>query len=110
MLGELLVDLYDDVPINENDALDLGFSLQDATKYIHLIEPETPIPGEIDPIPGFGRHPTLSLEFANASMRDAVKKLLLERCEIEKKKSGDLIADALGLTKKRTRSGKKRAA
>lgn len=110
MLGELLVDIFDEVQIDESEALDLGFALQEATKFIHIVEPEVAMPGETDPVTSFGRSPTLSLEFETAELRDAVKKHLLERADLEKKKIGDIVADALGLVKKKdTPSRKKRA-
>lgn len=101
MLGELLVDIFKDDKIDEEEAQALGFTLDDAEKYIHIVEPEIVGTGDTDPISDFGRYPTLSVEFLTVEVRDRVKKLLLERVELEKKKPGDIIAEALGFGKKK---------
>jgi ParB-like chromosome segregation protein Spo0J len=112
MLGELLVDIYEDNPINiaEDTAL-LGFSPGESEKYIRLVEPDmVPVLETEETMTTFGKSPTLSLEFETENTRDRVKKLLQDNAKTAKKKSGDLVAAALGLTKKRGASKKSQTA
>lgn len=108
LLGELLIDIYDDpVKVIHEEALHLGFEQEEVIKYMHLVEPPPPKPAGDDGGTSFAKNTTLSLEFDSASIRDAVKKILKERSELEKKKSGDVIASLL--MPMRTRGVKKKA-
>jgi len=104
MIGELLLDIHREHAFDPDESLRYGFALDDVMKYMRVIEPDL---GQIvdagarDPVPSFGRSPTLALEFETEAGRDAVKKLLAERTDVEKKKSGDVVAFALGLGVKR---------
>jgi hypothetical protein len=103
MLGELLIDIYDEPKIPLEEALSLGFdSEDDALKYMHLIEP--PIKPERSTEPKtFGKSITLSLEFTNIETRDRIKKVLMQRTEVEKKKTGDIVAALLAPKPRGTR-------
>ena len=93
MLGELLIDIFDDANVPSEEAMLLGFSAEEALKYTQLIEPPPePEPG---PIETFGRSVTLSLEFKDTKTRDAVKELLQKRSSVEKKTSGEIVAALL---------------
>lgn len=95
MLGELLIDIYDAPTIEMDEALDLGFgSAEEAQKLMHLIEPPEVDLRPSEP-PTFGKSVTLSLEFGSVEERDRVKKILMERAEVEKKKTGAIIANLL---------------
>ncbi len=112
MLGELLVDLYEDKmsPIPAEDFGMLGFDANEAEKFIRLIEPDlVPLPQD-EPAGGssFAQSVTLSIEFDSVSLRDKVKKLLLANAKTTKKKTGEVVAVAMGLLKKK--QPKKRAA
>jgi hypothetical protein len=112
MLGELLVDIYEQkVSIPEVDFGVLGFEQLEAEKFIRLVEPDlVPLPpsgGE--EASGFGKSITLSVEFDSVALRDKVKKLLNENSKTAKRKTGELVAVALGLLKKKV-VAKKRAA
>lgn len=112
MLGEMLVDIFEDVRPTEESAGNLGFDYEDVGKYIRIAEPDYfPPPHEAGPRgdrpDGFGNSVTLSLEFTSVDVRDAVKKVLRERAEVEKRKSGDIIAELLAV---RVRGAKKKRA
>lgn len=114
MLGELLVDIVDHKPLEgavREEVTMLGLMPDEASRFMGLIDPEymTSDEGGSEGGKSFGRNPTLSIEFGSVSMRDKVKKLLAERTDIEKKKSGDIVAIHLGLTKKKTQSLKRSA-
>ncbi len=111
LLGELLVDLYDEPKnVTHEEAFSLGFTEDEVIKHIHIIEPPIPIPSGDDGGTPFARSTSLSLEFASSEVRDRVKKILKERSELEKKKSGDIIAALLGPMKRRAPKAKKRRA
>jgi ParB-like chromosome segregation protein Spo0J len=95
LLGELFVELRARDTTLEQFS-EIGFEPEDVTKYIHVVEPPEKAFDD-EELGTFGRSLTLSLEFTDMRVRDAVKKLLKERTETAKKKSGDLVADALGL-------------
>jgi ParB-like chromosome segregation protein Spo0J len=111
MLGELLVDIYEDEGFKADDAAMLGFLQNEAEKVIRLIEPTMvpPLPPMGDEPSSFGKSITLSLEFDSVAMRDKVKKLLVENAKTAKRKSGDLVAAALGLVKKKAPKTKRAA-
>jgi hypothetical protein len=111
LLGELLVDLYEEMqPMPVEDFALLGFDQQEAEKFIRLVEPGlVPLStGDGGEASGFGQSITLSVEFDSVVLRDRVKKLLNENAKTAKQKTGQLVAVALGLVKKRV--PKKRAA
>lgn len=97
MLGELLVDIYDDAPMTEDDAMDLGFTKDEADKFIHIIEPPINDGASTGDDGGnaFGRSVTLSIEFGTVEQRNKIKKLLADRSAVEQKMSGEIIAHAL---------------
>lgn len=104
LLGELLVDIFDQdettVPVQEFPLL--GFDPQEAERYIRLIEPgRVPLPSVVGEPGSFGKSVTLSIEFDSVALRDKVKTLLTENGKTTKQKSGQLVAIALGLLKKR---------
>jgi hypothetical protein len=113
MLGELLVDLYEDKKLAapEVDFGMLGFETNEAEKFIRLVEPTLVPPPMTDDVEasGFGKSITLSVEFDSVALRDKVKKLLNANAKTAKRKTGELVAVALGLSKKRALP-KKRAA
>ena len=104
LLGELLVDINDDVAIHEDEAMEMGFDDEEVGKYLKLVEPPVLEPDDQESIP-FARSVTLSIVFNDVPTRDAVQKLLEERSKVEKMTSGDIIFAALGGGKAR----KKRA-
>lgn len=105
LLGELLIDIFDE-HIVEEDALSLGLGYDDALKHMRLVEPEfqhvEDEHGQFDINAGFGRSITLSLEFETVKARDMVKALISERVTLMKKKSGDVVAEALASKKSKT--------
>ena len=107
MLGELLIDIYDEPKIDPEEAIALGFDDDaDALKYMHLIEPPpTPDTEGGEEPKTFGKSITLSLEFSSVDERNRIKKLLATRTEVEKKKTGDIVA-ALLTAKPRTAAKK----
>lgn len=112
MLGELLLDIFEEPKIDAEDALALGFDTgEDALKFMHLIEPPN-LPKESDDAEPktFAKSVTLSLEFDSVDERNRVKKILATRTEVEKKKTGDIVAALLTPTptaKMKTRGAKK---
>lgn len=106
LLGELLVDIIDlNFPPVEEFAL-LGFADQEAEKFIRLIEPDLvpPLPtDEGSESDGFGKSITLSVEFDSVVLRDKVKKLINANAKTSQKKTGEVVAVAMGLMKKRTK-------
>ena len=107
LLGELMVDIFDDetVPLPIEDFASLGFVDLEAEQFIRLVEPErVPLPRENprgEPS-GFGQSITLSIEFDSVMLRDKVKKVLGENAKTTKKKTGELVAVAMGLVKRKT--------
>jgi hypothetical protein len=100
LLGELMVDLYEDAtPLPVDDFALLGFDVGEAEKFIRLVQPDmVPMPaGDDVESSGFGKSITLSVEFSTVAIRDSVKALLDETSKTGKKKPGDLVAAALGL-------------
>jgi ParB-like chromosome segregation protein Spo0J len=102
LLGELLVDIYEQQPLDVLDFALLGFDALEAEKFIRLVEPDLiPLPApEPEEPTSFGRSITLSVEFETVEQRDRVKELLMENAKTSKKKSGDIVAAALGIVKK----------
>ena len=106
LLGELMVDIFDNesVPLPVEDFASLGFMDQEAEQFIRLIEPDrVPLPRETggEEPSGFGQSITLSIEFDSVTLRDKVKKLLGENAKTTKKKTGEVVAVALGIAKKK---------
>lgn len=109
LLGELLVDIYQTDTLDQPSVEMLGLDYDDALKYIRIAEPDFHIdqaPQPSAPPSGFARSVTLSLEFENVTTRDAVKRLLTERSEVQKKKSGDVVADLLAASGRRPKASK----
>ncbi len=107
LLGELLADLFPKevraLPTYPIELAALAFEPAEANKFIHLADPSEltlPTPARVD---GFGKSVTLSLEFSDIRVRDAVKKRIQSMVEIEKRKAGDIIADLLGPVGKRSK-------
>lgn len=100
LLAELVDGLNDESPITDDEALLMGFDeREDLSKLLKIAAPPAP-PGPSDP-PTFGRSVTLSLEFKDVAQRDAVRKSLVERAELEKKTPGEIVFDLLSAKKKR---------
>lgn len=91
LLGELLIDIYEAPIIVPEEAMLLGLEPLDAQKYMRLIEPLPEVPRSEEPS-GFARSVTLSLDFDSVDERNTVKKILQERSEVEKKKTGSIVA------------------
>lgn len=114
-LGELLIDVFDENErIVEEDVTPLGLEYDDALKYIRTVEPDYQIDtSEVASgreVKEFGRSITLSLEFNSVKARDQVKKILLERAEVQKKKIGDVVAELLARKPKKAKSKARKAA
>lgn len=97
MLGEVLADIFPATAVIEPPAaMALGISLDDVNKYIQVVEPDRfPSSPDSKEVGGFGRSVTLSLEFNDVRDRDRVKEILQHRTDVEKKKTGDIIAELL---------------
>jgi hypothetical protein len=113
LLGELLVDIYDDekMPLPTDEFSLLGFAAQEAEKFIRLVEPERvplSLPDGGEEPGSFGKSIMLSIAFETVALRDKVKKLLSANAKTTKQMTGQLVAVALGLSKKKP--SKKRAA
>lgn len=97
-LGELFIDLRgEDAVLNAQDFAATGFQEDEILKYIRFVEP----PNEEyldDDMSTFGTSVTLSLEFKDVRIRDAVKTLLKQKTEMAKKPSGEYVADLLGIS------------
>lgn len=103
MLGELLIDIYDEpLKLPADDVLLLGFEAEEALKFMHLVEPPLPT-GDEKPPESFAKSVTISIEFDSVKMRDRVKEILMERSKVEKKKAGDIVAALLFPPKKKIR-------
>lgn len=101
LLGELLVDLYPSVKPTEDEFNLLGLASDDGAKYMRLIEPDMfPTPPKAQP-ESFGRSVTISLEFDSVEVRDQVKEILAERVGVQKRKSGDIVAELLNPKKQK---------
>lgn len=121
LVGELLLDIFEEPKtITPEDTHLLGFEPDEAAKFMRIVEPSIVLGSEAPTLPenetrSFGKSITLSIEFTTIATRDRVKKLLIERSQFEKKKSGDLVADAIAPmpksgAKKTAAKKKKRAA
>jgi len=115
LLGELLIDIYDEpsLPLPRDEFVLLGFEQDEAERFVRLVEPDRfPLPATPSNEDGtsFGKSVTLSLEFDSVSLRDKVKKLLVANSKTAKQKTGALVAQALGLTKRKGAKTKKSAA
>lgn len=100
MLGEVLVDINSESRMGVEEIESLGFTEEEAGKYIELVEPAD-MSGAEDDGKDFAKSVTLSLAFKDVRMRDALKKELKKRAEVEKKLTGDIVAELL------TRPGRK---
>lgn len=111
MLGELLVDIFDGPTLVVEEVNMLGFSEDEAKQYMRIVDPNVTLDNDDAPT-SFGKNPTISVQFPTARLRDQVKKILVERAELEKKTSGEILADALGIRKAtaKVRPKKRRAA
>lgn len=107
LLGDVLADIFPHTAIlDDAEVAKLGFATDEAASYIRLVEPERfPMPPS-GPPDGFARSVTLSLEFDSLKERDRVKDILRQRCEVEKKKSGDVIAEILNTAAERRKARK----
>jgi ParB-like chromosome segregation protein Spo0J len=95
LLGELLASINEEEKITIDEAQGMGFTIEEVGKHIHLVEPVDIKPDE--ETTSFARSVTLSLQFNDVRMRDAVKKALAEKSETAKKTNGEFIAELLGL-------------
>ncbi len=106
LLGELLIDIFehDEIKFESEAVAKYGIEFEDASKYVRLADPDFDI-GQIDSgdkPKEFGRSITLSIEFETVRARDAIKKLLTEQAGVLKKKSGDIVAEALARPKRKS--------
>ena len=105
MLGELLVSIYDapELALPTEDFALLGFDALEAEACIRLVEPDrVPLPSGAGGEPSsFGQSITMSIEFDSVAQRDKVKALLIENAKTTKQKTGQVVAVALGLSKKK---------
>ena len=99
LLGELLEDLNSEQVLTPDDVSSLGFEEEEFGKLLHLADPPPVTPS--DDVPVFGRSVTLSLEFRDVGMRDAVKAKLLERAQVEGKTTGEIVLSLLDRPKKK---------
>lgn len=99
LLAELLDGMNDEMPITNDEALLMGFEREDLDKLLRITSPPIDLGGNEPPT--FGRSVTLSLEFLDVQQRDAVKKSLQERAEVEKKSTGQIVFELLSVKKKR---------
>jgi len=109
MLGELILDIYEEHKIEPEEAMHLGFSEDEVMKYIHIVEPDLAVEEQSDEPKSFGKSITLSLEFSTVAERDRIKKLLADRSKLEKKKTGDIVTSLLMMRRKskKTSNGKR---
>lgn len=114
MLGELLIDIYEQhLPVEEVELL--GFESAALSQYIRLVDPDYPglqLDTTEEP-KSFARSITLSIEFETIAVRDRVKKLLMEQAKLEKKKTGEVVNHLLAPKRKsklKTAARKSRAA
>jgi hypothetical protein len=95
LLGSLFVDLQHEAALTQDELSLTGFDADEVLKYARLVEPvSVPPPDELN---GFASSVTLSLEFTDTRLRDAVRRVLRERVGVAKRTSGELVADALGI-------------
>lgn len=101
LLGELLSEMNREEKITIDELTTLGYEDDQPEKLLRLIG-DTSVSllggdGSTDEPGGFGKSITLSLEFNDKRLRDAAKKAIKEKAEIVGKKTGDYLADLLGL-------------
>lgn len=96
-LGEVLLSMDEDEKLKPTEIKLMGFEQDQADKLLRLVRPEEI---RIERPSTFGRSVTLSIEFTDTRLRDAVKKSLVEKAETAKKKTGDLVASIFGVTVK----------
>lgn len=92
LLGEMLESIHHESPILPEERIAMGFDDEELGKLLKLADP--PVLSTPEPA-GFARSVTLSLEFQDVRERDAVKAKLVERAEMEKKKTGEIVHSLL---------------
>lgn len=94
-LAQVLSDIQAEKTIGPEEATTMGLEMNEVTKFLGYVEkPDVDV--ETD-IPSFGRSVTLSLQFQDTRVRDALKKLLKEKVEVANKTTGHLVAEAFGI-------------
>jgi ParB-like chromosome segregation protein Spo0J len=99
MLSELLKDMHAEEKITEHELESMGYEEDEPSKLMHLIG-ETKVnlsEGNDEGLEGFAKSVTLSIEFNDVRMRDAVRKNLKEKAAIVQRKTGDYVAELLGV-------------
>lgn len=99
LLAEMIEDLNSEQALTPDEVKGMGFDEEEFSKLLHLADP--PPVGATDDVPIFGRSVTLSLEFKDVGMRDAVKAKLLERSQVEGKTTGEVVLRLLDRPKKK---------
>lgn len=111
LLGELLIQIKEDAPVTIEEIETMGFDDQpEFDKYVRLVEPITTHDEPAPTIETFGKSVTLSLEFKDVGLRDAVKAAILDKATTSKKTTGELVADLLGCRMTKSKAPKKKAA
>ena len=98
LLGKLLEDIHSTERITTEEVIMLGFEEEEFSKFIHLSDPPVITPAVDE---GFGQSVTLSLEFHDTRMRNAVKATLKKKVELTKKTTGEIIFGLLEGGKKK---------
>lgn len=98
LLSEVLEDLNDEQKLTTEEVDLMGFGEEEYARFVHATDP--PAPGD-EEVPVFGRSVTLSLEFKDVRMRDAVKAAIEKRVKLGKRTSGEVVNELLGMKRKR---------
>lgn len=97
-LGEVLASMHTrEQKLTVDEVSFMGLELSEADRFLSLVNAETLIPPSTNPNPStFANSVTLSLQFNDVRLRDAVKASLVAKAETTKQKTGDFVADLLG--------------
>jgi len=96
MLGHVLAEMQKETPFAAEEITLMGFDTQDVDKYLRLVDAPPLLPPPREDMQEFATSVTLSLQFNDVRQRDAVKKVIAQKAETTKQKTGDFIAQLLG--------------
>lgn len=95
MLGELLAGLNKETPLDTSEIAFMGFEQPEVDRYLRLVDAIPPLP--VNDVPTtFANSVTLSLEFHDVRLRDAVKQTLVDKARTTNQTTGHFIAALLG--------------
>lgn len=97
-LGALLAEMNKTSKLTVQECSFMGFGIPEVDRYLKLVDappllPPEPVP---DTVSEFGKTVTLSLQFTDVKLRDAVKAAVVEKAKTAGVGTGQFVAELLG--------------